>query len=97
MSAAASVEGCCWPAAVAGAEEEGSAVRKDGSNSRVFSRVRGTFSASRFFGGCVSEIIARVWRAKKMHTLVLLWGHLLRAWRSRVCAEVLPDVSLSWL
>ena len=50
------VGGCCWPAVAAGAEEEGSAVRKDGSNSRVFSSVRGTFSASRFCGGCVSEI-----------------------------------------
>ncbi len=90
MSAAASVEeGCCWAAAGA---EEGSAVRKDGSNSRVFSSVRGTFSASRFFGGCVSEIITR---AKRMHTLVLLWDLLPRAWRSRVCAEVSPGFSLS--
>lgn len=30
------------------AEVEGSAVRMDGSNSRVLSSVRGTFSASRF-------------------------------------------------
>ena len=60
MSAAASVEGCCrWPVAAAGTEEEGSAVRMDGSNSRVLSSVRGTFSASRFFGGCRSGITTR--------------------------------------
>jgi hypothetical protein len=95
MSAAASVEveGCCWPAAAAAAEE-GSAVRKDGSNSRVFSSVRGTFSASRFCGGRVSEIIGK---AERMHTLVLPWDHLLRALRWQVCAEVSPGVSLSLL
>jgi hypothetical protein len=38
----------CWPEVDAKEEDEGSAVRVDGSNSRVLSNVRGTFSAKRF-------------------------------------------------
>jgi len=55
MSAAASAAGCCWAAVEAddegswGVLAEGSAVRNDGSNSRVFSSVRGTFCANRFY------------------------------------------------
>ena len=53
MSAAASAAGCCCAAAVGvGVDVEGSAVKNEGSNSRVFSSVRGTFSASRFYVLC---------------------------------------------
>lgn len=48
MSAAASAAGCCCAAAVE-VDAERSAVKNEGSNSRVFSSVRGTFSASRFY------------------------------------------------
>ena len=41
---AASCSFCCWEEL----EAEGSAVRIDGSNSLVLSRVRGTFSSRRF-------------------------------------------------
>lgn len=52
MSAAASSCGWCSPVVDGPAlelEDEGSAVRIDGSNSRILSSVRGTFSARRFF------------------------------------------------
>lgn len=62
MSAAASAAGCCCAVVDVdeegswGALEDGSAVRNDGSNSRVFSSVRGTFSSSRFYNClCVKE------------------------------------------
>lgn len=47
ISSADSSMGCCPEAEVDAAE--GSAVRIDGSNSRVLSSVRGTFSARRFY------------------------------------------------
>lgn len=43
LSRSAASSFCCWEL-----EVEGSAVRIDGSNSLVLSRVRGTFSARRF-------------------------------------------------
>lgn len=55
MSAAASAAGCCCAAVGVDEEgslgvlEDGSAVKNEGSNSRVLSSVRGTFSASRFY------------------------------------------------
>lgn len=48
MSAVASAVGCGCAAAVE-VDAEGFAVKTEGSNSRVFSSVRGTFSASRFY------------------------------------------------
>jgi hypothetical protein len=56
MSAAASAAGCCCCAAVGVVDVEGSAVKNEGSNSRVFSSVRGTFSASRFYRTCQSRV-----------------------------------------
>jgi hypothetical protein len=52
MSRADSSVGC-WPDVDA---EEGSAVRIDGSNSRVLSNVRGTFSARRFYPTDISML-----------------------------------------
>ena len=43
-SAASSSFCCCWEEL----EAEGSAVRMDGSNTLILSRVRGTFSSRRF-------------------------------------------------
>lgn len=90
MSAAASAAGCCCAAVDVDEEgswaalEDGSAVKNDGSNSRVFSSVRGTLSSSRFYKFFVCErtqsAACRDWElSKSACVLVLPWDHPPRA------------------
>ena len=69
ISAAASAAGCCCAVSVE-VDAEGSAVKYEGSNSRVFSSVRGTFSANRFYvlirGTCQSREAQKV--SQRIHT-----------------------------
>jgi hypothetical protein len=73
MSAAASAAGCCCAAAVE-VDAERSAVKNEGSNSRVFSSVRGTFSASRFY--VLFRNLSESWGSKGIaaHTYLLCLG-----------------------
>ena len=95
MSAAASAVGCCCAATAAEVDAEVSAVKNEGSNSRVFSSVRGTFSASRFyvlFRGNLSES----WGSKGVaaHTHLFCLGIVRFA--LRICKPAL-EFSLSFL
>src|SRR5258707_1340955 len=94
MSAAASAAGCCCAAEVE-VDAEGSAVKNEGSNSRMFSSVRGTFSASRFY---VRQ--SRVGMLKQhcsAHIPALPWDRLPRASHLQVGVVVWPGLSPSSL
>src|SRR5258708_7822987 len=95
MSAAASAAGCCCVAEVE-VDAEGSAVKNEGSNSHMFSSVRGTFSASHFYM-CQSRVVGMLKQHCSTHIPALPWDHLPRASHLQVGAVVWPGLSPSLL
>jgi hypothetical protein len=92
MSAAASAVGCCCCADAVEVDTKGSAVRNEGSNSRVFSSVRGTFSASRIYVLFREKLVKVV--STMVHTHLLCLGIVCFAFR--ICKPALK-FSLSFL
>ena len=91
MSSAASAVGCSC-AAVVEVDAERSAVKNEGSNSRVFSSVRGTFSASRFYVSLLFRETSVSHEAQKgiagAYIPALPWDRLFRASRLQAGVEV---------